>query len=167
MPQLISRSEELPNLTFSLTQNIHTIGRLEDNDILIPHPSLSGHHAELSTNGQDYILTDLGSTNGTYVNGERVENCKLRSGNTVRFGNIEFIYQSEFRAEGIPLPEPTSLPDLTQSQYRPPDQYYKNLAKNPKPKPKSPPWLIIHTLTILTLIATIIYFFMAIFQRTP
>jgi pSer/pThr/pTyr-binding forkhead associated (FHA) protein len=167
MPQLISRSEEFPNLTFTLTQNIHTIGRLEDNDIFIPHPSLSGHHAELSTNGQDYTLTDLGSTNGTYINDERIEKIQLRSGNIVRFGNIEFIYQSEFIAEGIPLPEPTPFPDLTQSKYRPPSEDYKNLAKNPKPQSKSPPWLIIHSIIILALITAIIYFFIAIFQNTP
>jgi pSer/pThr/pTyr-binding forkhead associated (FHA) protein len=167
MPQLISRSKEFPGLTFSLTQNIQTIGRLDDNDIIIPHPSLSGHHAELSTNGQDYTLTDLGSTNGTYVNEERIEKIKLRTGNTVRFGNIEFTYQSEFIPEGIPLPEPTPFPDLTQSQYQSPSEDYKNLAKNPKSKPKAPPWLLIHILTLLILLAAITYFFMAIFHRIP
>ncbi|MCS7064256.1 MAG: FHA domain-containing protein [Methylacidiphilales bacterium] len=164
MPQLIARSSEFPGLSFNLTQNIHTVGRLEDNDIVIPHPSLSGHHAELSTNGQDYTLTDLSSTNGTYVNEERIDKIKLRSGNIIRFGNVEFLYQSEYSGDGIPLPEPTPFPDLSDIEYKPPSAEYKNLAQNPKSATKNIPWVYLHALFLILFIAASVYFIIVVFN---
>jgi len=53
-------------------QDTTTIGRWDDNDVLIPDRWASRHHAEIRHQGTRYVLQDLGSKNGTYVNGKRV-----------------------------------------------------------------------------------------------
>src|SRR5262249_18420736 len=69
-----------------------TIGRLPDNAIVIDHSAVSGHHACLSLDGSNFVLEDLGSTNGTLVNERRVTRHTLRHGDVVRGGNhsLEF-----------------------------------------------------------------------------
>jgi VWFA-related protein len=70
------------------------IGRAPDNDIVIDDPTVSGVHAELRDEGGHWVVADLGSTNGTYVNysganGERrVAVNALKEGSTVRFGEV-------------------------------------------------------------------------------
>jgi hypothetical protein len=70
------------------------IGRAPNNDIVIDHPTVSGAHAELRDEGGHWVVSDLGSTNGTYVsyNGadaeRRVAANALKEGSTVRFGVV-------------------------------------------------------------------------------
>jgi hypothetical protein len=69
-----------------------TIGRRPDNTIVIDSPAASSHHACVTLEGQDFILEDLGSTNGTFVNDARVSRQTLRHGDVVRIGDhtLEF-----------------------------------------------------------------------------
>ena len=69
-----------------------TIGRLPDNTIVIDSPAASGHHACASLEGGDFVIEDLASTNGTFVNGSRVTRHTLRGGDIVRIGDhtLEF-----------------------------------------------------------------------------
>ena len=66
-----------------------TVGRLEDNNFQIPAPSVSSHHCELILRGNDVVVKDLDSTNGTFINGEQVTEQMLPIGQTVRFGSVE------------------------------------------------------------------------------
>lgn len=63
------------------------IGRSEESDIALNDPSVSRTHAAIETEGSVPTVRDLGSTNGTFVNGRRVQNEALRDGDDVRFGN--------------------------------------------------------------------------------
>jgi pSer/pThr/pTyr-binding forkhead associated (FHA) protein len=70
-----------------------TLGRKPDNDIVLPHPAMSGSHAAFNFIMDDVFLEDLGSTNGTYVNGKRVAKHLLEDHDTIvvaRF-KLEFI----------------------------------------------------------------------------
>jgi tetratricopeptide (TPR) repeat protein len=64
-----------------------TIGRGPENSLCIPASVVSRSHAELIRIGDDFLLRDLGSTNGSYVNGARVSEQMLNDGDTLRFGN--------------------------------------------------------------------------------
>ncbi len=71
-----------------------TVGRRPDNDIVIPDPYCSGSHAKISVSMDDILLTDLGSTNGTMVNGVSVEegqNTHISAGDEVVFGQTAYI----------------------------------------------------------------------------
>jgi len=78
-----------PLLSCLVTQTLR-IGRSPDNDMVIPHLSVSSHHAELRTVPGGYRLVDLGSHNGTYVNEQRVADALLAEGDMVGFGDTTF-----------------------------------------------------------------------------
>jgi len=74
-----------------------TIGRARDNDIILPHPTVSRQHAKVRLQEGTFLLFDLGSSNGTFVNDERVlEPRQLKDGDVVRFGEVEMIFKSVF-----------------------------------------------------------------------
>lgn len=71
------------------------IGRALDCDISILEPALSRKHAEVEPEDSDLILRDLGSANGTHVNGEKVDgSVKLRDGDVLQFHKIRFIVRA-------------------------------------------------------------------------
>lgn len=69
-----------------------TLGRLEDNDVVLNHPQVSAHHARLTRAQDSYLLTDLNSTNHIYVNGLQVTSHLLQPRDEVRIGPYKFIY---------------------------------------------------------------------------
>ncbi len=77
---------------FNLLKDEVSVGRGEDNDLVIPHTSVSRAHARLMRRDGAYELTDLGSTNGSFVDGQPVHGSTIaRNGSEVRFGNIRFL----------------------------------------------------------------------------
>ena len=75
-----------------------TIGRLQDNDIVLNHPQVSAHHADLTPEGTTHRLTDLNSSNRTYVNGISVTSTLLKPDEELRIGPYRLIYTgSELR----------------------------------------------------------------------
>jgi diguanylate cyclase (GGDEF)-like protein len=73
------------------------IGRLYSADILLNEPNVSRRHAHIGIKPEGIILTDLDSTNGTYVNGEKISCCALQDGDLIIIGKtiLKFSYQSE------------------------------------------------------------------------
>jgi pSer/pThr/pTyr-binding forkhead associated (FHA) protein len=87
-----------------LDQDRVTIGRRADHDVCLPFPAVSADHAEIITVGADSFLHDLGSTNGTFVNGERVTKHFLRDHDRIDLGREQLVYLTN-DAEAIePLP---------------------------------------------------------------
>jgi pSer/pThr/pTyr-binding forkhead associated (FHA) protein len=62
------------------------VGRDRSCAIVLAHPAVSRRHARITLSGTTYVLEDLKSANGTYVNNTRVERAKLKPGDVVRFG---------------------------------------------------------------------------------
>jgi S1-C subfamily serine protease len=92
------------SLTLSGTR--FRIGRSRDNDLVISdesaEPHASGHHAELVHDGGSWILRDLDSTNGTYLNGARITQERLRAGDELSFGDIPLLaVEAEARASWL------------------------------------------------------------------
>lgn len=80
---------------FGLNQQVVTIGRAENNDIKLRDGASSTYHAVLKqTDSGDFLLTDLDSTNGTKVNGARVQQQMLKHGDQVHFGDTAAFYES-------------------------------------------------------------------------
>jgi hypothetical protein len=72
----------------ALARSVVRLGRALDNDVAIEHESVSRHHAEIRRAGGEYTLVDLGSTNGSRVEGELVRRRALRSGETIHVGAV-------------------------------------------------------------------------------
>lgn len=79
--------------TFWLGAGRSTIGRLDSNEISVPDPGLSRHHAEIRPDKGRFILTDLGSTNGTFLNGKRVAEAELKDGAKITAGGITLVFR--------------------------------------------------------------------------
>src|SRR3954466_11211165 len=84
-----------------------TVGRVEDNTFQIPEPSVSSHHCEILMRGSDVVVHDLNSTNGTFINGEKVTESVLKPGQTLRLGQIEMRLETG-AAPGPAAPTPAT-----------------------------------------------------------
>ncbi len=90
--------------TRPLTEHGLTIGRVYENDLMLAYPTVSRHHARVSFDGQQYVVTDLGSGNGTFLDDVRLPPntpTPWQNNQTLRIGNIVIrLIQSEVRASG-------------------------------------------------------------------
>lgn len=72
--------------TYKVAEPAIRIGRAPDNDLVLRDPATSGHHARVERRGNQFFVVDLGSTNGTLVNGEVVMERELKSGDSITIG---------------------------------------------------------------------------------
>ncbi|MEY2465661.1 MAG: hypothetical protein QOD03_182 [Verrucomicrobiota bacterium] len=102
MAKLVVLSAEMTGRTHELTVDKTTIGRVDDNTFQIAEPSVSSHHCEILLRGSDVVVKDLNSTNGTFINNEKVSESVLKPGQTLRLGQIEL----RLEVDGMPAPAP-------------------------------------------------------------
>ena len=69
-----------------------SVGRADDNHIVIPDGSVSSHHAEIAFDGTSWVLTDTGSTNGTKAGGQRVDTVNLDVSPSFALGSVECVF---------------------------------------------------------------------------
>ncbi|MBX2796090.1 MAG: FHA domain-containing protein [Myxococcales bacterium] len=91
---------------YPITSRGLSIGRSEDRDVVIPDPAASRHHCQITPQGSDYTLRDMGSANGIFVNAVRVRECQLADGDLLRIGNTEmrFVRNDVARSQSAPVP---------------------------------------------------------------
>ena len=89
MARLVLLSEGLTGKTFELKPELTTVGRLPDNALQIPEASVSSHHCEIQMRGNDLFVRDLGSTNGTFINGEKINEGTVKAGQILRLGMVD------------------------------------------------------------------------------
>jgi len=104
MAKLVVLSAGMTGRSHLLKADKTTIGRVDDNMFQIPEPSVSSHHCEVIVRGNDVIVHDLNSTNGTFINGEKVSESALQLGQVLRLGQIEL------RLDTDDAPPPTAAP---------------------------------------------------------
>jgi pSer/pThr/pTyr-binding forkhead associated (FHA) protein len=99
---LLVRSGTLKGKRLTVRTPVVNIGRGDYNDLVIPEPSVSAAHAKLQRREGIWVIQDLGSTNGTFVDGERVgEETPLGPGATIRFGEVATLFESTDDTTGI------------------------------------------------------------------
>ncbi len=106
--KLILLSDSGPEQEFELGKSRITIGRTTTNDIILSDSRLSRSHARLECTPAGCTLIDLGSSNGCYVNGERVQSTRLQPGDQLMMGG------SSFRYEHSPLTEEIGMTVIDQ-----------------------------------------------------
>jgi pSer/pThr/pTyr-binding forkhead associated (FHA) protein len=95
MPKLVVLSEGLTGRTYELKVEKTTIGRLDDNSFPIAEQSVSSRHCEVLLKDNEVTIRDLNSTNGTYINGEKITEKALKPGQILRLGQIEMRLEDE------------------------------------------------------------------------
>jgi pSer/pThr/pTyr-binding forkhead associated (FHA) protein len=89
MAKLVILNQGMTGRTFEVNIERTTVGRVEDNTFQIVDPSVSSHHAEIILRGPELLVRDIGSTNGTFINGDKITEAVLKPGQTLRFGQVE------------------------------------------------------------------------------
>jgi pSer/pThr/pTyr-binding forkhead associated (FHA) protein len=90
---LLSRDRESASTTHSLDSRTVSVGRNEDNDIVLENPTASRYHARIVWTGSQYLVEDLASKNGSWINDAPPEQRGLRDGDIVRFGDLSFVFK--------------------------------------------------------------------------
>jgi pSer/pThr/pTyr-binding forkhead associated (FHA) protein len=103
-----------------------TIGRHKDNAIVLDNPEVSGYHARIDRKGPEFILTDLQSTNGTFVNREHVVSTRLTHGDKITIGDYTLLFvgtekaKIEVEHEHVPLNQTVILRSPVRQRDLPP-----------------------------------------------
>ena len=124
MPELLINYPDRAPERLTLGRLRITIGRSARNDVCIPDPFASRVHAEVRREGDQYFIQDLGSANGTYYNGGRLEQVvPLTHGGRIQIGETEIVFKDKATERGLgpatieddaPVPEATIAFDSAQ-----------------------------------------------------
>ncbi len=94
----------------NLKPGANFLGRADTNDFKINDPSVSGSHCQIVVSDQRIVLTDSGSTNGTFVGGTPIREKQLEHGHAIRLGGVEMIFYSDTGAMAAPIAVPVAVP---------------------------------------------------------
>lgn len=153
--RLVVRRGPQPNQTFEISKDLTTLGRDISNDIVLNDRETSRHHLRLMRSGDTMTIEDLGSTNGTFVNGKRVSGVTpLQNGDMIGLGETVTMALEAYSNLAAPpsapptsatpppmsaeMPAPAPMPPAEQSYTPPPAEY--GLPSPPAPTdPYAPP----------------------------
>jgi len=111
-----------------------TIGRKPDNDIVIDNLSVSGHHAKITQQGNSYVIEDLQSTNGTFVNEKRIITAALKHNDAILIGQHTLVLNDpEVQEQPAPQPEPAKPVDTDATVVMTPQQQAQAASAAPAP----------------------------------
>ena len=181
--QLTMRSGPTPGKTFLLEKEEILLGRDLANDIPISDPEISRRHVRFMMQGESVLIEDLGSTNGTFLNGQRISSPQqLRAGDVITLGEdiVLAVEQEGFdpdatvvkskedlTARAMPQPapsyqrQPEPMPQPTPQPVPVPAAYPEQAFRPQKTKKKMPAWLIVLIVAIVVIacvIAVTLYF---------
>ena len=84
----------MADTTFFIKKDMTTIGSYPENDIFLADKSVSRKHAAIKTDeGKRYEIRDFGSSNGLYINNEKIQRKFLKDGDLIRFGTVETVFK--------------------------------------------------------------------------
>ena len=95
MPTLTIQLPGLPPVDHILREEMMTIGRMKGNTIALDDASVSVSHAKITRKGVEFFLKDLNSTNGTMLNGQSINEARLKDGDQLKFGEVIALYHAE------------------------------------------------------------------------
>ena len=123
MAKLVVLSAGLNGRTHELNVDKTTIGRVEDNTFQIADPSVSSHHCEVLLRGSDVVIKDLNSTNGSFINGEKISESSF-----------------ETRPDPAPRPDRIAIADRRHAHARPRSRQHPRPPAVPRraPRPGGP-----------------------------
>jgi len=103
----------LPNKEiFPLTGSITQIGRKNDNHLMIDDPTISRNHAQIRNINGNFVIFDLNSTSGTFVNGVRIKQALLRAGDVISIASFPLVYGEERDSNDFDHGSTTEIPRI-------------------------------------------------------
>ncbi|TAN36721.1 MAG: FHA domain-containing protein [Verrucomicrobia bacterium] len=161
MAQLIGMSEEVKGKTFLIDQDEMVIGRRKENNIVLDHASVSGRHCAIRREGGRCFVRDLGSTNGTRLNGRDLNvEQRLHPKDLLQVGTLELIYDSDEPAdiEAADLPHTTQIEISTGPTGKPASFGSISPFGTRQKNTAAVWWIIIGVIGILALVTAVVLF---------
>lgn len=143
-----------------LTDETVTVGRAPDNTFHLDDVSVSSHHAKILPKGNVFVIKDLGSTNGTKLNGVSLnadEEHVLNAGDKIQFGKVESVFDPESAGEetqALPEVDDHVLPVAKSSAK--PSNFMNASPFQKKAEKKDPAGVAIFALAAIALLASIV-----------
>lgn len=164
MAELIGMSDEVKGHRFEIKDGDLTIGRVDDNSISIDNGTVSSHHCRVTRSNRTFTLTDLGSTNGTRVNGQDIQEVMLKPNDLVQVGSVEFVVEldaGEIEADLAVATSETQLPTVKEEAgvSKAPESFTSISPFGARKNSKGPWYMIITLVGILALLAVIYVFY--------
>ncbi|MCS6938577.1 MAG: FHA domain-containing protein [Roseiflexaceae bacterium] len=129
----------LTGRAFELSDQPLTIGRAADNHVAIASPRASRHHAHIRREGAVFVIYDLGSANGTLVNGQRVQRAVLQPGDLIDVGDEVFRFEAAYQQDATVLGAPAAPAQAYPSQPPASQPPYPPISYPPSPAPPTAP----------------------------
>ena len=112
MPKLILKFDDRELKECAVGTHAVTIGRLPDNDLVIDNPAVSGRHARVLREGNHYVLEDLKSTNGTFVNDKPIARHTLLEGDVILVAKHTVVFTQHGGEQAAAPKEDTHVPEI-------------------------------------------------------
>ncbi len=129
-----------------------SVGRADDNQLIIADDSVSSHHGEFAFDGSSWTFTDLGSTNGTKVGGSRVDNVNLAPGAAFQLGNVNCVFLGDGEEEAY-SPQTTTMSTPSSGYGSLPYNGRQRTGFGPKVKQKNPGGALVTLLGVAGILA--------------
>lgn len=141
MASVVFYMEDGTTLVHKLESDVVTIGRHPDSNVVLTCPSSSGRHAVIKVTEGGVYVQDLGSSNGTRVNGAEIEEALLKDGDRVGFGDVQSVFYSG-DAPSVLEEKPVATPRFSKSLPQPaaaaPEPSLAAARPSPAARPLSP-----------------------------
>jgi len=102
MARLLVKTPGIRDEVIELKLGVNRFGRSPQSDFFINHSTLSSHHCEIALRDGGVFLRDCDSTNGTFLNGEQIQEAQLEAGQTLHMGEVEFFVENADVKVAIP-----------------------------------------------------------------
>lgn len=162
MAVLIGMTSTVKGKKFELTHDETFIGRNDQNHIPVDDSSISGRHCSVVRNGNRYMLVDLGSTNGTRLNGSSITKVGLRPKDIVQVGSVELMFDGQDVEVDTSAASDTAKIEVTAEPVHIPQNFH-TASPFGNPRDTRKPWIILTIGLIVLVVAALVFFIVRMF----
>lgn len=161
MAVLIGMSSTVKGKKFNLDQDETFVGRQNQNHVPIDDPSISGRHCSIIRDDRRFTLVDLGSTNGTRLNGAKVNKASLKPKDIVQVGGVELMFDGQ-DVEVVTESSDTSKIEVSDEPMSVPESFH-TASPFGAPKDSRKPWVIATVVLIVLVVVALVFFVIRLF----
>jgi len=162
MAVLIGMSSAVKGRKFNLEHDENFVGRQSQNHIAIDDPSISGRHCSVIREERKYTLVDLGSTNGTRLNGAKINKAPLKPKDILQLGGVELMFDGQ-DVEIVPVASDTSKIEVTAEPGEVPENFHTASPFGAR-RDSRKPWVIATIFLVVLVLAALIFFVVRLFS---
>jgi pSer/pThr/pTyr-binding forkhead associated (FHA) protein len=163
MAVLIGMSSTVKGRKFELTHDETFIGRSSQNQVSIEDASISGRHCSIVRHEQKFTLVDLGSTNGTRLNGGSITKSGLRPKDIVQVGNVELMFDGQDVEVDTAASDTAKIEVVAEPVHIPQNFHTASPFGNRKDSRK--PWVILTIGLMIMVVAALAFFIIRMFSN--